>query len=80
MFIRSHEDSCMNSDFTVMGKLFKNELLNLRILLKSLTDYLDQPSRGGMAQVRAMTQVKPTPMMACFSLKRNVVIGLHTTM
>lgn len=63
-----------------MVNLVKNQFLNLRIMLKSVIDYLDQPSRGGTAQVRAMTQVKPTPMMACFSPKRNVLIGLHTTM
>lgn len=41
--------------------------------------YLDQPTRGGAAQARAMTQVKATPMMAWFSPKRKLLMGLHTT-
>lgn len=56
-----------------------DEWIKLCVMLKTVMEYLDQPSRGGMQQVRAMTQVKPTPTMACFSPKRNVVIGLHTT-
>lgn len=41
--------------------------------------YLDQPTRGGAAQARAMTQVRARPMMAWFSPKRKLLIGLHTT-
>lgn len=41
--------------------------------------YLDHPTRGGAAQASAMTQVRATPMMAWFSPKRKLLMGLHTT-
>lgn len=41
--------------------------------------YLDQPARGGAAQANAMTQVKATPIMAWFSPKRKLLMGLQTT-
>lgn len=41
--------------------------------------YLDQPTRGGAAQAIAMIQVRARPMMAWFSPKRKLLMGLHTT-
>lgn len=41
--------------------------------------YLDQPTSGGAAQASAMTQVRARPMMAWFSPKRKLLMGLHTT-
>jgi len=41
--------------------------------------YLDQPNSGGAAHAKAMIQEKATPMMAWFSPKRKLLMGLQTT-
>lgn len=41
--------------------------------------YLDQPKSGGAAHAKAMIQEKATPMMAWFSPKRKLLMGLQTT-
>lgn len=41
--------------------------------------YLDQPIRGGAAQVIAMNQVKPIPPSACVDENLKLPIGLQTT-
>lgn len=41
--------------------------------------YRDQPNSGGAAQAMAMIQENATPMMAWFSPKRKLLMGLQTT-
>ena len=42
--------------------------------------YLDQPRRGGVAQAKAMIQVKMTPATAWLPVNLKLPIGLQTTM
>lgn len=50
-------------------------VVNLRAL-----SHLDQPTKGGTAQAKAMNQVKAQPIAEWVAVNLKLPIGLHTTM